>query len=146
MSLCGRSSCLFGFRQQRSRLYLSVSLFARVGSQRKDEANANTTCDLFVGFCDRSMKVDRLDFSRPCTYIIPLNAALWWQRSDPFIKPLNCATVSHWLSSSGGGRHHSARWAWQWCCFQLAFTLSVMSSWSQIKGETLMGTRLPRLL
>lgn len=56
------------------------------------------------------------DFSCPCTYIIPLNVALWWQRSDPFIKLLNCGAVSNWLSSSRVGRHHGTWWVWQRCC------------------------------
>lgn len=52
------------FRQLWSagRLYLPVWLFASVNSQRIDEAYANVTCDLFVGFCDRCMKVDLLTF------------------------------------------------------------------------------------
>lgn len=38
------------FRQQSSQLYLPVWLFACVNSQSTDEASANTSCDLCVGF------------------------------------------------------------------------------------------------
>ncbi len=104
------------FRQQWSRLYLPVRPFACVNSQRKDEANANTACDLFVRFRWQMHDGGSSDFSRPRTYIIPLNVALWWQRSDPFIKLLNCGAASRWLNSSRVGRHHSTWWVWPWCC------------------------------
>lgn len=91
-------------RQQWSRLYRPVWLFACVNSQRKDEANANITCDLFVGFCEGRMEVDPLAFHAHAHtlfhWTLPFD-------DDPFIKLLNCGTVSHWLSNSRVGRHHS---------------------------------------
>lgn len=113
------------FRQQCCRLYLPVW--------------PNITWDPFEGLCDRCMKVEPLTFHAHTLFhwTLPFDYSVQ-------IISINRWAVAFWLSSSMVGRFHST-WVWQLCCSYAGCTVSLMSTWSQINSETLMGDGLPQL-
>lgn len=75
-----------------------------VSLQRKDEANANITHDSF-----------RLVTDSWRQGILWLPHAVWLQLRWARFSLSSWTAVSHWLSSSGVGRHHSSWWVWRPC-------------------------------
>lgn len=58
----GRCSCWFSSDSSEFNSICLCDHLPVVGTQSEGEANANINLDLFVGFCDRGMKVDPLTF------------------------------------------------------------------------------------
>lgn len=91
-------------QQRRSTLSADVTICLLWVCKEKNEANANITRDSFRLVTDSWRRG-----------ILWLPHAVWLQLRWARFSLSSWTAVSHWLSSSGVGRHHSSWWVWRPC-------------------------------